>query len=260
MNRPALILVTLALGALAPGCTGQKADIGGWLKDRLFPPSTSERVIAVQSPLADQRREALYTIVKDKKARNVESVIKLYCLVARTDEDPLVRSAAVQGLARMEGEPVVPTLRHVLETDTDPYVRSDAAASLGAHEAPAAAEALIAALQSDSSTDVRTAAAESLRRFRTKQAALALAEAVASRNLAVAHNAWEGLRYMTGQDLPRETDPWTEFLTSAEGPFADYGNPPGMPEGESKRPHFTSGIGEFVKGLFEKDPMEAELE
>jgi len=260
MRRFVGILVTAGLGALAAGCSGQKIDLAGWLKQHVFPPSTSERVIAVQSPLADRRREALQEIVKDKKARNVESVIKLYCLLARTDADPLVRAAAVRGLARLEGEPVVPTLCHVLETDKDAYVRADAAASLGEHEGPAVIESLIDAVQSDASTDVRTAAAESLRRFQDKQAAVALAEVVSCRDLAVAYNAWEGLRYMTGQDLPRESAPWNAFLASAEDPFADYGHPPSMPKGESQRPHFTRGIGEFVKGLFEKDPMEAELE
>jgi len=251
-----------ALTVLSAGCEGPRPrfDINKWIKTLVFPPSTSERVIAVQSPLADRRREALQKIVEDKEARQVESVVKLYCLVARTDEDPMVRSAAVRGLAVLEGEPVVPALCHVLETDTDPYVRSDAAAALSRHEEPAAMEALADALASDASTDVRIAAAGGLRRFKTKRAAAALAEAVACRDLAVAHAAWRSLRYMTGQDLPREPEPWNRFLASAEDPFAAYGEAPKMPEGESQRPHFRRGITDFVQSLFEKDPLEAELE
>ncbi len=231
-----------------------------WIKNLVFPPSTSEQVIAVQSPQADRRREALQEIVEDKKARRVPSVVKLYCLVARTDEDPMVRSAAVRGLAVIEGEPVVPTLCNVLETDKDTYVRADAAAALAHHDDPAGVEALGHALASDESTDVRIAAAESLRRFRHKRAAVALAEAVGHDDLAVAYNAWLGLRYMTGQDLPRETEAWDQFLASAEDPFADYGDPPPVPEAPSQRPHFTRGITDFVKSLFEKDPLEEELE
>jgi len=187
-------------------------------------------------------------------------VTELYCLVARTDKDPMVRSAATRGLADLEGERVVPTLCHVLETDEDSYVRSDAAGSLARHEDAAAVEALIDALGSDPSTDVRVAAAESLRQFKDKRAAAALAEAVEYRDLAVAHTAWQGLRYMTGQDLPRESEPWNQFLASAEDPFADYGHPPKMPKGKSQRPHFTWGVTDFVRSLFEKDTMEAELE
>jgi hypothetical protein len=250
------------LTLLATGCEGPqpKVDVKEWMKDLVFPPSTAEQVIAVQSPLADTRREALLDIVEDKKARRVESVVKLYCLVARTDTDPMVRSAAVRGLAVLEGEPVVPTLCNVLETDQDTYVRADAAAALGEHEDTAAMEGLIDALASDSTTDVRVSAAESLRRFQDKRAAAALAEALAYDDLAVAHNAWLGLRYMTGQDLPRETEAWDQYLASAEAPFADYGDAPGLPKGESQRPHFTRGITDFVKSLFEKDPLEEELE
>ncbi|MFO8014580.1 MAG: HEAT repeat domain-containing protein, partial [Phycisphaerae bacterium] len=209
----ALVCVAAALTLLAAGCEGPRAkvDVNRWIKDLVFPPSTAERVIAVQSPLADRRREALQEIVEDKKARQVESVVKLYCLVARTDADPMVRSAAVRGLAVLKGEAVVPTLCHVLETDKSGYVRSDAAAALGRHETPSAMEALVDALASDASTDVRVAAAESLRRFQTKRAAGALADALDCRDIAVAHSAWRSLRYMTGQDLPRETEPWTQF-------------------------------------------------
>jgi len=258
----AAIALTAGLAVLSAGCEGPrvKTDTTGWIKNLVFPPSTSERVIAVQSPLADHRREALQKIVDDKKARSVESVTELYCLVARTDKDPMVRSAATRGLADLEGERVVPTLCHVLETDKSAYVRSDAAGSLAHHEDASALEALIDALGSDPSPDVRRAAAEGLRRFKDKRAAAALAKAVAFRDLAVAHSAWKSLRYMTGQDLPRASEPWTQFLASAEDPFADYGHPPKMPKGENQRPHFTRGVTDFVRSLFEKDPLEEELE
>ena len=256
------LLMAAVLTLLLAGCEGPqpKVDMKGWIKDLVFPPSTSEQVIAVQSPQADRRREALQTIVEDKKARQVPSVVKLYCLVARTDTDPMVRSAAVGGLAVLEGEEVVPTLCNVLETDKDPYVRADAAAALARHDDPAALEALIDAVASDGNTDVRIAAAEGLRQFRDKRAAAALAKAVAYDDVAVARNAWLGLRYMTGQDLPRQTEAWDQFLASAEDPFADYGDPPPVPKGESQRPHFTRGITDFVRSLFEKDPLEKELE
>ena len=261
-RRGALVPLAAMFAVLSAGCEGprEKVDVNQWIKDLVFPPSTSEQVIAVQSPLADRRREALQKIVEDKKAREVESVVKLYCLVARTDTDPMVRSAATRGLAVLEGEPVVPALCHVVETDKDAYVRSDAATALGHHENPAAMEALVDALASDPNTDVRVAAAESLRAFKDKRAAAALADALASDDLAVAYGAWKSLRYMTGQDLPRETEPWTQFLASAEDPFADYGDPPKIREGESQRPHFRRGVPDFVRSLFEKDPLAEELE
>jgi len=261
VKRAARFILVGAWALAAAGCGGgQEKDVTAYLHDLLFPPTTAERVIQVESRLADNRREALQKIARDKQARQIESVVKLYCLVARTDKDPMVRAAAVRGLAEMKGEPVVPALCHVLTTDKDAFVRTDAATSLSRHDDPLAMEALIEALKGDASVDVRVAAAESLRAFRAKRAAAALADATECRDLAVAYNAWLSLRYMTGQDLPRRAAPWTAFLATSAAPFADYGDPPRLPKGESQRPQFTSGIGDFFRGLFAKDPLEAELE
>jgi len=258
--RAAVSILVVAWAALAAGCGGSQKDVTTYLNDLLFPPSTAEQVVQVESRLADNRREALQKIAKDKQARRIESVVKLYCLVARTDEDPMVRAAAVRGLADMTGEPVIPALCHVLTADKDAFVRADAATSLGRHIDPPAMEALVGALKGDPSVDVRIAAAESLRAYRDRRAADALAAATEYRDLGVAYNAWLSLRYMTGQDLPRQAAPWTEFLATSADPFARYGHPPRLPKGVSQRPQFTSGIGDFFRGLFEKDPLEAELE
>jgi len=260
VKRAVLSIMAGAWALAAAGCGGSQKDVTAYLNDLLFPPSTAERVVQVESRLADNRREALQKIAKDKKARRIESVVKLYCQVARTDKDPMVRAAAVRGLADMQGDPVVPALAHVLAADKDAFVRTDAAASLARHDDPLAMETLVDALKSDASADVRIAAAESLRAFRDKRAAEALAAATEYRDLGVAYNAWLSLRYMTGQDLPRQTAPWTEFLAASADPFADYGDPPRLPKGESQRPQFTTGIGDFFRGLFAKDPLEAELE
>ena len=259
MIRMAAIL-TAAAGLLAGGCGGSSQNTDSWLKAKLFPPSTPERVAMVESDLADQRREALLKVAQDPRACRLESVVKLYCLVATTDADPMVRAAAVRGLGAMEGEKVVETLAKVLAEDKDHYVRRDAAEALGLQAKPEAVPPLVAALESDTSTDVRVAAAEALRCFRDMTAAAALARAVETRDIAVARKAWESLRYMTGQELPRETPPWSQYLVSTDDPFALYGKPPSMPKGVNQRPHFTKGLGGFFKGLFEKDPREAELE
>jgi len=257
--RPIVLLLAVVLGVSAAGCQGHSVSMTD-LIEKITGPSTADQVVAVESTSADQRREALEEIVKDKNARQVESVTKLYCLVARTDPNPMVRATAVRGLASLEGDGVIPTLCDVIETDKDPYVRTDAAHALGSHDDAAAIEALIGALQDDADTDVAVAAADSLRNLQSTRATAALAEAVEDRNLAVAYTAWESLRYMTGQDLPRQREPWTAFLASAEDPFARYGRAPKLPGGESQRPHFRQGVTDFVQSLFEKDPLEAELE
>ena len=120
--------------------------------------------------------------------------------------------------------------------------------------------AVVQALGNDSSIDVRIKSAEALRRFAQTEAAETLVATLGDREVAVAHKAWESLRYMTGQDLPREQQAWTDYLASAEQPFARYGKAPGLPKGKSQRPHLTKGLGAFFGGLFKKDPLEAELE
>ena len=67
-------------------------------------------------------------------------------------------------------------------------------------------------------------------------------------------------RPITGQDLPRTPEVWTEYFASAEQPFARYGKAPKLPKGENLRPHLRTGLGEFFRSLFKKDPLEAELE
>ena len=255
-----LAIVMTAGALLVGGCGGKNPSLDEWIKSTLLPTPTSAKIVLVASHLPDERREALQAIAKDRKALKEESVVKLFCHVARTDKDALVRGAAVRGLVGMEGQNVLETLTHVAANDAVPHVRADAVRALGARVPPEGMAAVAGVLNGDSDADVRIAAAEALRHFRQKEAAETLVATLSDRNLTVAQKAWESLRYMTGQDLPRDGQAWTAYLASAEQPFARYGKAPPLPKGESQRPHLTKGLGEFFRGLFKKDPLEAELE
>ncbi|MCX5654748.1 MAG: HEAT repeat domain-containing protein [Planctomycetota bacterium] len=254
MNR--LVMAAVSAVLLAAGCGGQ----GGkdW-KERLFPPPVATQLVRIESDKADERREALQAVAADYNARRLPSVIKVFCLVARNDKDPLVRSAAVRGLAVMEGEEVVTSLGAVATRDDSPYVRTDAARSLGQQKDAGAAAPLMEVLRADRMADVRVAAAEALRNFKDKAAAKALVTALDDSSLAVSRKAWESLRYMTGQNMPRKGEAWQDFFVNAGDPFALYGKPPAMPKGENQRPQFTRGPGEFIRDLFAADVNEAEL-
>jgi len=241
---------------LAAGCGGQSGT--GW-KEKFFPPPVATQLVRVESDKADERREALQAIAVDSGARRLPSVIKVFCLVAKSDKDPLVRSAAVRGLAVMEGEEVVKTLGIVATRDDSPYVRMDACRSLGRMKDAGAAAPLMEVLCDDRMGDVRMAAAEALRNFRDKAALKALVAALDDSSLCVSRKAWESLRYMTGQNMPRKADAWQGFLAATEDPFALYGKMPPMPKGENQRPQFTRGPAEFIRDLFKQDPQEAEL-
>jgi hypothetical protein len=253
---------------LVAGCGSQNA--GGWFKERFAPMPLSARVAQVESPKADERREALQALAADKRAIAEPSIAKLFCIVAlsarqydearaRPDEDPMVRATAVAGLANMQGDGVLDTLGKVALNDKNVYVRREAVLALASRVPAEGAAVMIEALKNDSSPDVRLAAAEGLRHFRDKAALQALIEVVEDANIAIATKAWESLRYMTGQALPREALPWGEFMTSADDPFMYYGKPPPLPRGPNQRPHFTKGPREFIWNLFKKDVRDAEL-
>jgi HEAT repeat protein len=224
----------------------------------------------IESDQADVRREGLQAVAADASARRLPAVIKLFCVVARNDRDSMARAAAVQGLGRMEGEEVVATLGYVATHDESPFVRADAAQALGrqadparqgdAVASPAAVAPLAQVLQGDRMADVRVAAAESLRQFKDKAAARALLAALNDSSLAVSCKAWESLRYMTGQNMPRQVQPWEDFLASAADPFEQYGKPPPLPRGENQRPQFTKGVMESIRDLFSTDVTEQELQ
>ena len=256
MTRRWLPMGLLAAATVA-GC-GKQAGMDN-VMGKVFPKPVEVRVVEVQSEDADVRRNAVLAVGKSKKVHRYPSLVRLLCLVARTDSDAMVRAAAARSLSGVRGEGVVETLAEVLAEDPNAHVRLDAAKAMGGQEGSEVVRALAAALKDDTSLDVRVAAAEVLREFRDGEAARALADRLDDTRLAVAFKAWESLRHMTGQDLPREPEPWEAFLASSDAPFARHGHAPALPKGESQRPHFTKGIGDFFADFFKRDVREAEL-
>jgi hypothetical protein len=256
--RAAVIVSVGALVAACFGCGGQTMD--QWLKEKLVPPPTASHVARIESARPDERREALEAVARDPAARQTPSVVRLFCLIAKTDKDPMVRSAAVRGLAEMQGEEVWSALDTVARRDQNPFVRADAVTALGRQALLQSLGTLKEVLTGDADSDVRMAAAETLRQFKHKAAVQMLAAALGDASLGVSLKAWESLRYMTGRDLPRDVGPWQEFLASAADPFVAYGKAPPMPRLQNQRPQFTKGPIESFKGLFAKDVREAELQ
>jgi hypothetical protein len=256
MRRRLFSLAMLWLAA-ASGCT---VDPSMGPIARLFPRPLGARVVELESENPDVRRKAVEAVAKSGKTETVPSLVRLLCLVVQKDRDAMVRSAAVQALGGVKGEGVLETLVEVLVKDENPYVRSDAAGALGRQAVPDAVPVLIEAMQGDASVDVRLAAEDALRNFKDRSAAEVLVNGLEKPDIAEVQKCWESLRYMTGQDLPREPAAWDAYLASAEDPFARHGRPPPLPKGQSQRPKITKGLGDFFKGLFEKDVRESELE
>lgn len=257
MTRKAVYIAALA-ALLVGGCAGKNPL--RWVAETIMPVSLGTRVIQLESEDADVRREAVLAIASSNKVESAPALVRLLCVVARTDPDAMVRAGAARALGRVEGEGVVDTLVEVLRADPSAYVRSDAAMALGRKGAPEGLPALVEAMRNDANTDVRVAAGGALRHFKDRAAAEALVAGLEDSNVAQAHKCWESLRYVTGQDLPREPAPWEAFFASAEDPFARHGRPPRAPKGKNQRPVMTKTVGQFFKNLFAEDVQKAELE
>jgi len=153
------------------------------------------------------------------------------------DPEPLVRSGAVVALARMGRLEYVPQVVDMIfervdpgetESRNDPLVRSDACRALAKLRDVRGVPPMISALRGDSSVEVRRTAALCLGAFADQPAALeALVDAVGDKTVPVAHNAHVVLcRIARRTDLPREKEPWAQWLkegakSGAPGPKPD---------------------------------------
>jgi hypothetical protein len=256
----------LFLGLLVGGgCGKQTAD--EWIKEKMHPPTPAQRILSLESPRADVRREAVLAIEAHPESYRSPSVIKVLCLLTREstrtdvpESDPMVRAAACRVLGVMKSEDGLAALAKAVDKDSNKFVRMDAALAIGRLGSSKAEVALAIALGEDKDTDVRIAAAQALRYMKSKEAVQVLIGGLSNPDIGIARMCWESLRYMTGQGLPCQADLWTVFLEDNENPFAGYGKPPAMPKGTSQRPQFTQGVSDFFQGLFGSDPGEAELQ
>ncbi|MDK1030439.1 MAG: HEAT repeat domain-containing protein [Planctomycetia bacterium] len=217
-----LSLVPLALAGGGCGLEVQGRDI----LRKVFPPSPAVYVLQLKSPSADVRRKAVDSLGRLRKVKELPPVLKVLGLVAKGDREPTVRSAAVKAMGHIKAPEFAPVLAGVLISDRSASVRTDAATALGAFEATVAQEALITAIGADGDTDVRIAAASGLRQYNSSKAAKALADALTDRYPAVAYESAQGLRYITGKNLPQKQDQWLAYLAQNKEPFADYGRMP----------------------------------
>jgi hypothetical protein len=150
---------------------------------------------AVKSLIADLkdndplvRSNAVQALGAIKDSRAVEPLIS-----ALNDKDPLIQRQAVKALGRINDLRAVESLIGVLEDrEKKPHVRMSAAEALGKIGDSSAVEPLVAALN-DQYWDVRSHAAEALGRIRDPSAVKPLIEALKDQDATVRGNAVDGL-------------------------------------------------------------------
>ncbi len=213
-----LVLGVSAAGLLV-GCKGeQKAfSLDSLIKKGLGGggPNPQQMVAMAFDPDdADRRRTGIKLLSSEKWGLD-EPYTKGYAALAKTDVDPLVRSAAVRALGKSGKQEYQRTLIEALK-DPSPMVRWDAAVALDLVPGPAAVEPLRRQGGDDAFADVRTACAKALRHYATRPAVQTLIRLLDDPSYQVRHRARKSLEEAVGRDLGQEPSAWMPLL---DGPL-----------------------------------------
>lgn len=146
--------------------------------------------------------------------------VEMYTKAAE-DTDPVVRGAAIRGLA-LHGSPShVPIILAQIE-DEDRLLRWECVRALQRLHNPAAIPALIKRTNEREEADsmVRAAAADALGQYADSRVLDGLIAALGDRDLSVNDAALRSLRTLTGQDLGDDLRAWYAWTKSTRTPFA----------------------------------------
>ncbi|MFB3894239.1 MAG: HEAT repeat domain-containing protein, partial [Phycisphaerae bacterium] len=193
---------------LAAGCTEE----GGAYYIKGQAPSERNLAANAVSPDPDMRAQAI-TKLSSNNWGLTEKYLKFYALNLKSDESPVVRSAAARALGRAADAQYVPNLAAAL-SDPSPAVRRDAAVALDGVPADAAVGPLQKAALQDSSVDVRIAAIKALRNYRDAEVSRTLLKCLAEQPFGVSYEAHASLVFLTGQDGQYDVDDWIEILAN----------------------------------------------
>ncbi len=177
--------------------------------------SWEKQIVSEKS--ADQRREAILELMETDRRKSDEAV-RLLAMIAREDEEPTVRSTAVQALARTDNPKAVEPLAEVLTEDTDSQVRIDAAVALEKVRGPEALRPLLARLRDDPEDQVRTACARTLGEYQYAGVVRVLSTAMLAEEFSVVFEARKSLEKLTGQSF-QSGRAWHDWLEENGDPF-----------------------------------------
>lgn len=207
---PRILLWTSCLalaGAALTGCAkdGDKPMLTQ-LKEKLLVSPKSARPEAILAQDADQRREWV-EYHGDKWHGHREPYLKTYATLLKTDEDPLVRSAAVRALGKAKAMDYIVVVIKALD-DEEASVRWDAAVALGNMPDRQAIDPLRRHALDDDAKDVRLASVKALRPYSPKRVAPTLVRCLSDPDFSVRYHAHRALVAMTGTDYGTNPDAW----------------------------------------------------
>lgn len=167
----------------------------------------------------DIRRNAVYTLSDQPYGRR-PPYTDYYAHMAKTDQDPTVRMAALRALNRARAANQTEAMIADLNDDNW-WVRLEAAKAIANIPDPKAIPGLMRLLNDEQQNrDVRIACADGLRCYQQSDVAQALIRVLSDRDYGVARQAQQSLNLMTSKDFGLEPSPWLNYLTSTPKPFA----------------------------------------
>ncbi len=225
-TRSAACVACLALGMIAHvGCTSDggvtyASFYEGLTGDEPAPTPVEAVAMMFNREDADQRRKGVGWLAASSFGGEPEYVASYRLLAA--DPNPNVRAAAARALG-LHGSPEDAQLLSVLLTDEDPLVRWQAADGLRKIHNPAAVPALLDRLIEDNEedADTRTAVAQALGQYADRIVFNRLAAALEDRSFAVVNAAHQSLMQLTGHDAGLDPGDWSRWADSTPNPFAN---------------------------------------
>jgi HEAT repeat protein len=151
-------------------------------------------------------------------------MIELLATAAKSERDLICRLAATEKLGEFKDGRAHQALSDAFYAPAnfqcqDPVVRVAAIQGMAKVSDPAAAQTLAEAVARDPARDVRLAAAEGLGRFQSYQATTALVKVLKEeKDVALRYQAAESLKQITGKDLPPQADQWEQYIQGRTGP------------------------------------------
>ena len=215
LTRPLLSLSVPLLVLVCAGCQQAQQVID------IITGNTAGRSarLALDDQSADNRRRGIVRLA-DRDFGRTETYLRLYRIMARDDEDPLVRATAIRSLHRARDAESTDLYVRALN-DKSELVRLEAAKALAKMPDESAVEPLRQLVDNpQENRDVRIAATSALKHYRDLGVARSLAATLAGRDFSVAWQARQSLRRLTGQDFAYDEAAWLRYLTETDQPFA----------------------------------------
>jgi len=208
-----MVVVVLLVLAAVPGCGASRWDRRN---PEVFQRQLQEKL---DSSDADLRREAVMMLAEEPAA-SWDTTANMLSQIALNDADEQVRAVAVGVLGSGDGGPELAEVLKQAAEDKSVVVRLECVKAVASQRTEWAKSILLGRLATDEDGSIRARAASGLSRHRDRQVLWGLWGCLDDEEFAVAYEARESLKKLTGRDLGYDRQAWQQWLSATEDPFA----------------------------------------